>query len=193
MGHTREQRDKHALCGARRKNGQKCRKFAGEGTSHPGVGRCKYHLGNAKNHRINAIKLEAQKRALEFGGAIDIDASEALLTVLHLSYGHLQFIRAELTAIADEPSFERDVLLRAWDEERERVARVAKACLDAGVDERRVALAERYAEQLAQFIRGVFWDAELGLTKKQQEHLPVIVRRHLLVLEGGTPALPSGE
>jgi hypothetical protein len=34
------------------------------------------------------------------------------------------------------------VLLRMWSEERDRLARVGKACLDAGVQERRIELAE---------------------------------------------------
>jgi hypothetical protein len=50
MAHTKEQRDLHDLCGAKRKNGELCRKFAGEGTDHFGVGHCKYHFGNARNH-----------------------------------------------------------------------------------------------------------------------------------------------
>ena len=65
MAHTSEQRDRHALCGARKKNGDLCRKFAGEGTDHFGAGRCKYHLGNSKNHRVNAVKQEAVKRSVD--------------------------------------------------------------------------------------------------------------------------------
>ena len=192
MPHTREQRDRHALCGAKKKNGEACRKFAGEGTPHPGIGRCKYHLGNTRDHITHAAKIEAQRRALDFGAPIDIHPAEALLAVLQLSFGHLQFIRTELATKADEPSFERDVLLRAWDDERDRVARISKAALDAGVDERLVTLAERYGEQLARVLQGIFGDAELGLSKRQRDRLPALLRRHLIAMdERERPALTA--
>jgi hypothetical protein len=183
MPHTREQRDRHALCGAKRKNGERCRLFAGQGTSHRGTGRCFLHLGNTRGHQTHAVKVEAQRRAIQFGEKIDIAPSEALLTVLHLSYGHLEFIRAELGALLDQPSFERDVLLRAWDDERDRVARIGKAALDAGVQERQIQLAERYGELLARLLQGIFNDVELALTKKQQAKLPTVLRRHLVAVD----------
>src|SRR4051812_35411181 len=126
MAHTAEQRDKHALCGAKKKNGEKCRKFAGEGTNHPGVGRCKYHLGNSKTHRTNAVTQEARKAMVEFGQPLPIAPGEALLGVLHLSAGHLNWLRAELAAMEDKKTFEAQVLLRAWDNERDRIARISK-------------------------------------------------------------------
>jgi hypothetical protein len=195
MAHTPEQRDKHALCGAKKKNGEKCRKFAGEGTNHFGYGRCKYHLGNAPLHIKHAAKLEAQQHAvdwaLQFGEELEVEPHEALLTVLNLSYGHLMFVRSELGVAKDEASFERDVLLTAWNTERDRVAHIAKLCLDAGVDERRVRLAERYGEVLAQLLHNIFGDAELALTRKQQAVLEPVLRRHLVAIDGRAE-LPAG-
>src|SRR5437660_28365 len=111
MPHTPEQRDKHALCGAKRKNGEKCRLFAGQGTDHPGVGKCRFHLGATRNHRTNAIKVEAERRSLQFGESVAVDPTEALLSVLHLSAGHLAFIRGELATHEDKRTFEAGVLL----------------------------------------------------------------------------------
>lgn len=191
MAHTKEQRDRHALCGARKKNGDKCRKFAGEGTEHPGIGTCKYHLGNARNNKLNAVKREAQRRAIQFGEAIKVEPTEALLTVLYLSAGHLSFIRDELAAREDKTTFDAQVLLRMWDDERDRVARIAKAALDAGVAERQITLAERYAEDMARLLRAVFYDPELGLTVTQRAQLPDVLRRHLLAMDGEQAALPA--
>lgn len=188
MAHTREQRDKHVLCGAKRKNGEKCRKFAGEGTNHPGVGRCKYHLGNSKTHQTNAIAQEARKAMVEFGQPLPIAPAEALLGVLHLSAGHLNWLRDELAAMEDKKSFEAHVLLRAWDDERDRVARISKAALDVGVAEKQIKLAEQYGEQLAALLRAVFYDSDLGLTARQRSRLPDVLRHHLGTLDG-PPAL----
>jgi len=189
VAHTPEQRDKHALCGAKKKSGELCRAFAGQGTDHPGVGRCKYHLGATKNHRVNAVKQEAQRRAIQFGQKIPVEPTEALLTVLYLSAGHLEFVRSELTAQQDGTTFEAQVLGRQWNEERERVARIAKMALDAGVAERQVQLAERYGHQLAEMLRAVF--DELELTAAQRERLPDLLRRHLAPADAGRPALTA--
>jgi hypothetical protein len=187
MGHTSEQRSGHALCGAKKKNGDPCRKFAGEGTTHPGIGRCKYHLGSVINHRKHAAKIEAKRLAtqyvIDFGDTIDIEPADALLTVLQMSYGHLMYLKMQLAASIKNPSFKRDVLLQAWDLERDRVARIAKACLEVGIAERRIVLAERYGEVLAELLKGIFWDPELALNNKQMRILPDLLKRHLLPLE----------
>ena len=184
MAHTREQREQHALCGARKKNGEKCRNFAGQGTDHFGVGNCSFHLGNAPNNKKNAIRREAERRAIEFGGMIKVEPTEALLTVLYLSAGHVTYIADELADHEDKTTFEAQVLLRMWNEERDRVARIAKAALDAGVAERAVSLAERYAEDLARLLRAIFNDPELRLTRPQHDRLPDVLRRHLGAMDG---------
>jgi hypothetical protein len=190
MPHTREQRDRHALCGAKRKNGEACRKFAGEGTSHPGVGRCKYHLGNTKDHQTHAVKVEAQRRAIQFGQPLDIEPVDALLAVLHLSCGHMAWLRNELAGHEDKTTFEASVLMRMWDDERDRVARISKAALDAGVQERSIQLAERYGEMLAQLLRSIFYDPELGMTKAQHKRFPAVARRHLVPIDPAPASEP---
>jgi hypothetical protein len=127
---------------------------------------------------------------VEFGQPIDIHPSEALLSVLHLSAGHLAWLRSELGTTDDKTTVEAQVLLRMWDDERDRIARISKAALDAGVQERQIQLVERYGEMLAALLQGIFGDRELGLTQKQQGKLPVILKRHLIALEE-QPALPA--
>lgn len=63
----------------------------------------------------------------------------------------------------------------------DRLARFSKMALDAGVDERRVRLAENMASQLAPVLQAIF--KELGLTAKQKGKAPEIVERHLMTLE----------
>lgn len=63
----------------------------------------------------------------------------------------------------------------------ERRAKLAKLCLDAGVQERRVQLAERQAEELADAIRAILDDLGVG----DSPDAPAVVRRHLTALSGG--------
>ena len=184
MAHTPEQRDQMPLCGARKKNGELCRAFAGQSTDHPGVGRCKFHLGNSPTHQVNAVVQETQRRMIKLGMPVEVEPHEALLSMLYLASGHVAWLREEIGGTDDLGTFEARVLVELYGTERDRVAKVAKAALDAGVNERQVAVAERYGAQLADFIKSVFDDPELGLTHVQREQLPAVLRRHLVTLRG---------
>lgn len=193
MPHTREQRDKHALCGAKKKNGDPCRKFAGEGTEHPGVGRCKYHFGNAESHKKHAVKVEAERRMLVIGQEVDINPIDALLWTVRISAGHIVLIQQELEKVKNPTkSYEGQVLLRMYNEERDRLAKTSKLAVDAGVAEKAIRLAETYGEMLARLIRGVL--DELKLTAAQKAIERDVVRRHLMLMDEGFrehPALPA--
>lgn len=62
----------------------------------------------------------------------------------------------------------------------ERRARFAKLCIDAGVAERQVRIAEQQGALLAQVIRGILTD--LGVQDRPE--VPAIVRRHLTLVSG---------
>ena len=185
MACTKEQRDKHSLCGARKKNGETCRKYAGEGTEHRGVGTCKYHLGRSKQHNTHAVRVEAaaQMNKLDFGTAVDVDPAEALLAVVHLSFGHLCWLKSEIAGYEDKSVFDAQVLMRTFDDERDRVARISKAALDAGVADRSIKLAERWGELLAKLLQGIFADPEIAMSAHQHELLPAVLRRHLIAVD----------
>ncbi len=180
MAHSSDQRDQMPLCGAKKKNGDLCRAFSGQGTDHPGVGRCKFHLGNSRTHSVNAVVQETQRRMVKLGMPIEVHPHEALLSMLYLASGHVAWLREEVAGTDDLGTFEARVLVQLYGEERDRVAKIAKAALDAGVAERQVVIAERYGEMLYQLLSGIFSDPELALTPAQQERLPELLRRHLL-------------
>jgi hypothetical protein len=183
VAHTPEQRDQLPLCGAKKKNGDTCRAFAGQGTNHFGVGRCKHHLGNSRNHEINATVQQAQQRMIKLGMPIEIRPHEALLSMLYMSSGHVAWLREEIAAMKDLGTSEGKVMVQMFGDERDRVAKIAEAALRAGVAERAVALAENYGAQLAEMFKAVFEDKELALTTKQQESLPAVLRRSLARFE----------
>lgn len=102
--------------------------------------------------------------------------------MLYLASGAVVWLREEIAATDDLGTFESRVLVQLYGEERDRVAKVAKAALDAGVAERAVGLAERHGAFLAELLRRVFADPELGLGSAQQERLPDVLRRHLVTM-----------
>ena len=188
MPHTPEQRDKQHLCGAKKKNGEKCRAFAGQGTDHPGIGTCKFHGGSTRTHKQHAVIQEAQRRMVKLGAPVEMRPTEALLAMLHLASGHVAWLRGEISRLDDLSSSEGLAFVALYGEERDRVAKVAKACLDAGVAERQVRLVEQYGSALASVLGAVFADPALHLRSEQRAALPEVLRRHLVAIEGGDSA-----
>jgi hypothetical protein len=145
MATTPEQRNRHAMCGAKKRNGETCRAYAGQGTDHPGTGACKFHGGATRNHGKSAVKQELTRRMVTLGAPIeDVTAVSALLSELCHSTGHVEWLRQEIATMSKEDlgTVEGLALVRLYDTERDRKTRIAKLCSEAGVDEATVRVAE---------------------------------------------------
>lgn len=188
MGNTKKQHNKLPLCGAKKKNGEPCRALAGMGTKHPGIGTCRHHFGNAPNHVKHAIKEAAKRHQRSFGEPKKVMPGDALLEMLWTAYGQVHWLHGEIGKHKDLTSFEARVLVQAHADERDRVAKIAATALAAGVQERQIRLAEMYGEMIARLITSVLDD--MKLTPAQQRHVPSVVRRHLLALDGGGEKRP---
>jgi hypothetical protein len=189
MAHTREQRDHLStpLCGAKKKNGEPCRKFAGEGTDHHGYGKCKYHGGATASHKKHAIALEAKSRMIKLGHPMtDARPHQVLLDLLRQGAGHVAWLNAEVGTLEDLSAHESRVILRLYDEERDRLTRIAKACSQAGVDEAEIHLQQAHAELFVQAIYAAARD--IGLDADQLGALGLALRKNLAVLNGDTDA-----
>jgi len=183
MGHTPAQRDKHALCGAKTRSGGTCRKFAGESTEHPGTGRCKYHGGNTPSHRKNAVELEAKQRMVKMGSPIDgTRPHEALLGLLRSSAGHVAWLMREVGELDDLGTHEAKVILHLYDEERDRLTRVAKAASDAGVDQAEILVMEAQAVTMVKVLRDAAED--IGLSRDHVAALGNAMRMRLAEASG---------
>lgn len=164
-------------CGANTKRGAICGKPAGWGTPYQ-HGRCKLHGGASPTHLRAAQRREAERAVAVFGLPRDVDPHVALLEEVHRAAGHVAWL-GEVVAQLEKnhvvhgivrtvqfPDGTRAVEARAainlwvklYQEERDRLVRVAKAAIDAGVAERQVRLAEAQAQQLAQVIRAILTD-----------------------------------
>ena len=73
------------------------------------------------------------------------------------------------------------MLTRAWNDERDRLAKTAKLAVDAGVAEKQIRLVEQAGPDIARLIEGILFD--LRLTKAQEAIRMEVIRRHLLALD----------
>ncbi len=190
--------DKH--CGADRSPDPPCALPKGWGTDHKGIGRCRKHLGNTPNHQVAADKERAQRAVAEFAARRDVEPTEALLEVLGIRAGMVAYLRAVIADMGSESQLTQEVggesRPSVWvdmlDTALREYGRVAKACADAKIDERRVRIEESIGRQLSDVIRrvldGVFAGlAEAGLdgaalAEFSRSQVPGIVRRALAAL-----------
>jgi hypothetical protein len=177
-------------CGAKTRSGAPCAKTAGWGTSHNGFGNCKLHGGASPNGEKHGKRLEAEQAVVTYGLPREVDPHSALLEELHRTAGHVawlgqlvgdlnqrdlkQYQLAESGGVIERPA----IWVELYHRERAHFAKVAKTCVDVGIEERRVKLAEQQGELLAQVIRGVLTD--LGVADHPEA--PAVVRRHLTLV-----------
>lgn len=180
---------KQTICGARKSDGHECRRPAGWGTTHIGIGRCKTHAGNSAPHRKNAIKQDA----VQFMGAPkDINPLDAIIWCIRITAGEVEWLSAEIAKVPMEDWIEvayigkqMNVLQRARADAQDRLVRYSRDAIQLGLAERAVRLAENFGAMLARLLENIA--QELHLSRAQKEQWPRIVRRQLILLEGGTP------
>jgi hypothetical protein len=174
--------------------------------------RCGSHGGRAPQN-LAAAERRQQKAAAEaavrtFGLRRDVSAEDALLEELQWTAGHVAWLRDRVMELqpdalvwgvssevdkrsSDFPGVDTtseavpNVWLTVYQRERQHLLAVAAAILKAGIDERRVRLAERQGALVADLIRALFADPELGLTAEQAQRAPAVAARHLRQLAGG--------
>lgn len=180
-----------------------CEKEAGWGTWHPGVGRCKLHGGANPDYTAEVERLRAKQAVHRYGLPSEIDPQEALIDELSRTYGHVRWLQIMVDQIEEDdltgpvgtsgasegkhyhPRYEPNVILKMYKEERRHYVAIAKACVEAGIEERRVRLAEEQGQLIATAIQGILRDLKIDMTDPQ---VPKVVRKHLTLLEGGQEA-----
>lgn len=143
------------------------------------------------------------------GTPIDVDPHEALLQAIRIAAGEVYYCDRQISRLEEDLLFERparkvytrlpsghlelievrrnEEQMNRWVQWRkdatDRMARYSKMAIDAGIDERRVAVAERVADVLAPLLQNLADD--LHLTPKQRALLPDIIGMRLRALEQG--------
>jgi hypothetical protein len=176
-------------CGATTRSANPCRRPAGWGTGHVGVGCCKLHLGSTATHGRAASLELARQECATLGIPIEIDPGEALIRELWETAGNVAFYRQLVAQLPTHPEpdlfipasdedenadggghWERGqpgvygrtyhvsgiptgeakvhILVALYNDERKHLTDVASAALRAGVEERRVRMAEADATRI---------------------------------------------
>lgn len=190
----------HARCGAHRKtDGQPCGRYPRKGED-----LCRQCGGNAPQVRkaaeMRVMNALAEQAVRTYGLPLDVSPTEALLDEVRWTAGHVAWLReqvqdlerealtwgrteevdkgsGEFTGIDITHAAAPNIWLDLYSKERKHLLDVCKAALSAGVEERRVRLAERQGDLLAGAIRAIL--DELGLTPDQAARVPEIVPRVL--------------
>jgi hypothetical protein len=95
-----------------------------------------------------------------------VDPHTALLEELHRTAGAGAWLGAVVADLKQSQVGGESVWVKLWAEERDRLVKVAKACVDVGIEERRVRLAEQAGAQLAGVVRAVL--DRLALSEEQR-------------------------
>lgn len=198
------------ICGAWQR-GKKiaCPKPAGWMTDHQGWGRCSLHGGNTPTVRTSAAKwmggeiIDRMTTSYGYGGPVDITPTEALLGEVKRCAGHVAWLSQVINLWGivefDEEgnptpvrlSPEQQSLMDLYQEERKNLVKVSKTALDAGVNERRVRLAEQQADTIVKVLQSVF--GQLNLSVEQQRQLPSIVPAVLRSIADPAPVHAQAE
>ncbi len=161
-----------------------CRQPEGWGVIGVGTGRCKRHGGATKTHRKAAENKAAIKAVETFGLPRDVDAPDALVEEVHRTAGILRYLDSELRGLTEAELKEKSFLLGMYSRERRHGVDVNKVTIGAGFEERRIRLDEQLGVIIAQVISGTLKD--LGVADRPD--VPAIVRKHLMVIDGGKAA-----
>lgn len=142
-------------CGARRRDGEPCRNPAGYKTAHVGIGRCHIHGGNTPTH-VRAARVEIERReAARLGIPVEVDPGEAIMAALWSAMGSLIYYQGRVSELEEVTVTEKGPggasretahpLVTLLHQAELQVANISAAALRAGVEERRVRMAERDA------------------------------------------------
>lgn len=167
-------------CNGTTSAGGRCRKQPIKGATV-----CRTHGGSAPQVLAKAEQRLLARQALvaaeAFGLPREVDPHSALLEELHRCAGAVQWLGAIVADLdKDEVVWGKtrhstggpdagithearpNAFVSLWQAERDRLAKVAKTCVDVGIEERRVRLAESAGQQLAAVIRSVLDRLELS-------------------------------
>lgn len=164
--------------------------------------KCRMHLGRKAAEVI--AEAQARQAVVTYGLPRDISPTEALLEEVRYTAGHVAWLRGKVQEIEQDKqlvwgvteqvkkeatefpgvdstvSARPNVWLDLYYRERKHLVDVTKAAIAAGIEERRVRLAEAQGSLVAQVIRAIL--ADLHLSAEQEARVPEIVPRHLRAL-----------
>lgn len=194
-----QERDGKLICGAKKRG----KNEACASSPVPGGTRCGRHGGNSPKAKAAAEQRTAQQELTQSVGTLgirekypDIDPGQALLSEIQISHAHVQWLRAKVAEI--EPNelvwgktktetgigpqgpvdtTTQEAGFHTWYQlytrEREHFAKLTTMALKAGIEARKIALAEQQGAMVARALQEIF--GKLALSKQQAALLPTVV------------------
>lgn len=132
----------------------------------------------------------ARQEARAYGAKLSVNPYSALLNEVQWRAGHVEYLRNLIQAQAGADgsglfvfnSFGDQVdapILRRYDKERDKLDRVCKLAIDAGIAERYVQLAELHGQALFGVLQTAFNDPDVALTDAQRAAMGPALKRAL--------------
>jgi hypothetical protein len=161
------------------------------------------HGGASRQGYQHAAKIEMQTMANVMGLPVDTDPSIALLNMVRIAAGEVEYATLMIGALHQDDAVETftetqvdadggyvktsnmttlNIWIRTRHDAMDRLVRYAKTAIDAGVAERQVRVAEQMGGMLGKLITAVL--GELELTAGQLERAPGVVQRQLALVAG---------
>lgn len=200
-------------CGAQTRAGKPCARTAGYGTSHVGVGRCKNHGGASPQAELGGRVALARREAAVLGHALEIDPIDAILQCVYIAAGEVRYYSDRIAELRDDEvmgpvttTVDRDahgsdqavsyhqvteappalnVWIRARREAMVDLREHSRVAIAAGIEERRVKIAEDQGAMLAEVVRNIL--AALG-HKLDDPEVREVVRHQFTLIRGGAQA-----
>jgi len=190
-------------CTAHRTDGQPCRAWAMNGATV-----CPAHGGRAPQVQAAARRRLAAEAATRLGLPVETTAADALADGLARANGLVIWLIARLQELDPEAltwgTSQRRIrpgatdrtgqpqldvlqrermheLFRAWERAEARLTAIAAEMTRLGIEQHRIALAERQGELLAMVLDGAIADlaSDWQLTREQQQQVRPVIARHM--------------
>lgn len=188
-------------CTAKRTDGEPCKAWAVTGLKV-----CRVHGASSPRSKAKRARAVAEEKAAKsmrlFAAPVDIDPARALVELVQWTAGEVAYWRTQVQQLADEDpkaltwgvtrikdggtdggttlEATPNIAYRMLTDAQDRLAKYAAAALRAGVEERRVKLAEDQGALVAQAIRSIL--DQLDLTPAQVARVPEVVPAQLRLL-----------
>jgi hypothetical protein len=178
-------------CSGKRSDGEPCGKWPMNGQRV-----CRKHGGASPQAKAAAERriqtAQAEQAVQTFGLAREVDPRDALLEEVYRTAGAVDWLAKQVQALntkdvvwgraeeTDEGVKDKaapSIWVQLYQSERLHLVRVCREAISAGIEERKVRLAESQGAMLAGVIKAILND--LDLTNEQQAKVGTVVPRHL--------------
>ena len=166
--------------------------------------RCRFHGGASPNAKAGAERRRGEMiaaRAMEtYGLPVEVSPVDGLLAEVHRTAGHIAWLEQRIRTLDETAlvwgktetvektatefpgtdtthSAVPHALLKLYRDERSHFVSACKTAIAAGIEERRVRLAESQGQLMVDVIRGILGD--MNLSVDQQARVPDVVPRWL--------------